>query len=80
MKKATKATPSKKAAKKITKKADSDELRKPAKLKPMKEKEKKNWKQSIEEDDDMDMLPDEDLKLDDLDAADEEDEYFDDNY
>lgn len=70
---------SKKPVKKAPKKAEADELRKPAKLKPMKEKEKKNWKQSIE-DDDLDIEPDEEVKLDDLDLNEDEEEFFDDNF
>jgi len=56
----TKKTPAKKAEKK-----DSGELRKPAKLKPLKEKENKNWKNSLdEEEDDGFNMEDDDLKLD----------------
>lgn len=72
------STPKKSPAKK----ADSGELRKPAKLKPLKEKEKKNWKNNLEEDEE-----DEDFKVDDADIKldsdfddDDDEEFFDDNY
>ena len=79
-----KAANSKKNLKKKDKKSDSGELRKPAKLKPLKEKEKKNWKQSFNEDDeDFEMLPEDDnLKLDDFssDIEEEEDGFYEDNF
>ncbi|HVA99080.1 MAG TPA: hypothetical protein VNG53_09310 [Bacteroidia bacterium] len=86
-----KATSSKKSSpKKVNKSghSDSDELRKPAKLKPLKDKEKKkNWKNSIgsDEEEDFEAMPDEDIKFDDLrgslDDDDEEDApFFDDDF
>jgi hypothetical protein len=66
-------------AKKSDKANDSGELRKPTKLKPLKEKEKKNWKNNLDdEEEDFDM--DEDVKFEnDFDAEDDEDaEFFDD--
>ncbi len=68
--------------KKSTDKAkDSGELRKPSKLVPQKEKDKKNWKSSMDDDDD-DFAMDEDVKLDsefdDDDVVD--DEFFDDEF
>lgn len=78
-----KASPPKKSpAAKVDKSKDSGELRKPTKLKPLKEKEKKNWKNTLDEveDEEFDVAED-DLKLDD-DFVDEEDEdgFFDDNF
>lgn len=77
-----KPSSSKKTAKKKTdKKAESGELRKPAKLKPLKEKDKKNWKNTLEEEDEeFDMAEDQDLKFDDIGSIDEEeDEFFEDD-
>ncbi len=69
-------------------KGDSGELRKPNKLKPLKGKENKNWKNSLQEEEeegDFEMLPEEeDIKFDDLNAMPDEEEeddgYFDDNF
>ncbi len=68
-------------AKKTTEKGkDSGELRKPATLKPIKEKEKKNWKNNIDDDDD-DFALEEDVKLDtNFDDDEEEEEFYDDNF
>jgi len=64
--------------KKSDKTKDSGELRKPAKLKPLKEKEKKNWKNNLDdEEEDFDM--ENDVKFEnDFDSDDEEEEFFDD--
>lgn len=72
-----KKSPSKKVEKKET-----GELRKPAKLKPLKEKEKKNWKINLDEDEDEFAVDDTDIKFDDFDRDDddEDDGYFDDNF
>lgn len=68
------------AKKGVDKAKDSGELRKPTKLTPLKEKDKKSWKSSLDEDDD-DFAMDEDVKLDDDFASDEDDEeFFDDDY
>ncbi len=73
-----KTSSSKKTAKKKTdKKPDSGELRKPSKLKPLKEKEKKNWKNSLDEDDEeFDMAEDQDMKFDDIGSLDEDDDDY----
>jgi hypothetical protein len=76
------STAKKSPSKKADKPKDLGELRKPAKLKPLKEKEKKNWKNNLdgEEDDDFNMN-DDDLKLDSgFDDDDDDDGFFDDNY
>ena len=70
--------------KKDPKKADSGELRKPSKLKPLKEKDKKNWKNSFGDDDEFEELPgDDSMKLEDLsnleEGEEEEDFYNEDN-
>ncbi|MDF2437217.1 MAG: hypothetical protein K0Q95_1593 [Bacteroidota bacterium] len=76
MKKAS--TPKKSPAKKADKSKDSGELRKPTKLKPLKEKEKKNWKNNLEGEEDEDFnLEEDDLKLDEG-FDDDDDEFFDD--
>ncbi|MGB3947123.1 MAG: hypothetical protein WBM13_04005 [Bacteroidia bacterium] len=66
------------SAKKITgKDKELGELKKPVKLKPLKEKEKKNWKNNLlDEDDDLNF--DDDFKLDDNFDEDDED-FFDDD-
>ena len=67
----TKKSPVKKSPDKAK---DSGELRKPSKLIPQKEKDKKNWKSSLDDEDD-DFTIDEDAKLDngfDDDVVDEE--------
>lgn len=71
----------KKSPKKLEKGKDSGELRKPSKLKPLKEKEKKSWKANLDEDEE-DIEIDDDLKLDTNfdDDEDEDDAYFDDNF
>jgi hypothetical protein len=69
------------AKKSPDKSKDSGELRKPTKLTPLKEKDKKNWKSNLDDDDD-DFTLDEDVKLEgNFDADEEEDEeFFDDDY
>ena len=64
--------------KKTDKAKDSGELRKPAKLKPLKEKEKKSWKNNLDDEDDFDM--DEEVEFEnDFESEDDEDgEFFDD--
>jgi len=74
------SNPKKSASKKADKLGDSGELRKPAKLKPLKEKEKKSWKNSLDEEDDDFMMEEEDLKFDSFDDDDDDDFYDDDNY
>ncbi|HET6225456.1 MAG TPA: hypothetical protein VFF27_04190 [Bacteroidia bacterium] len=71
-------------AKKATEKGkvkDAGELRKPAKLKPLKEKEKKNWKNNLDDEED-DFTLEEDVKLDTTfdDDDDDDDDFFDDNF
>ncbi|MCE3280397.1 MAG: hypothetical protein K0S44_2588 [Bacteroidetes bacterium] len=79
MKKAS--TTKKSPLKKADKSKDSGELRKPTKLKPLKEKEKKNWKNNLETDEEEDFnLDDEDLKLDEGLDDDDDDAFYDDNY
>jgi hypothetical protein len=60
---------------------DSGELRKPTKLTPLKEKDKKNWKSNLDDEDDEDFTLDEDVKLDGgFDDDDDDDQFFDDDY
>jgi hypothetical protein len=70
-------------AKKLDKK-DSGELRKPAKLKPLKEKEKKSWKNNLDDEDEDDFAMDDDVKFGSSFGEDEEEEdmgfYDDDQY
>ena len=69
------------SAKKITDKGkESGELKKPVKLKPLKEKEKKNWKNNLmgEEDDDFNI--DDDLNINDNFDDEDDDNFDDDNY
>lgn len=81
-----KANNSKKSlsVKKTEKGKESGELRKPIKLKPLKEKEKKNWKKNVDDEDDEDgfMMDEGGIGLDSsFEDSDEEDEgFFDDNY
>jgi hypothetical protein len=76
------STPKKSPSKKADKSKDLGELRKPTKLKPLKEKDKKSWKNNLDGEDDEDFnVEDEDLKLDaGFDDEEEDDAYFDDNY
>jgi hypothetical protein len=75
------STPKKSPSKKADKPKDLGELRKPAKLKPLKEKEKKSWKNNLEgeEEDDFNM-DDDDLKLDSDFDDDDDDAFYDDNF
>lgn len=75
--KSSKGNPSpKKSAKGI----EEGELKKPTKLKPLKEKEKKGWKNQLVEEDD-DFVLEDDLKIDNNFEDDEEDDiYYDDEY
>jgi hypothetical protein len=71
----SKKSPAKKVAK------ESGELRKPTKLKPLKEKEKKNWKNNLGEEEEDFSIEEEDIKLDNNFEDDEDDdEFYDDNY
>ncbi len=57
---------------------DSDELRKPAKLKPLKEKEKKGWRHKLDDEED-DFAMEDDIKFDtNFDDEEEEDFYSED--
>lgn len=82
MKKAKNAK--KELPKKKGKKSDSGELKKPSTLKPMKEKEKKNWKANLNEEDEDFDVPDDDLKLEDFSANSDDDEeddgFYDDRF
>jgi len=65
--------------KKSDKAKDSGELRKPTKLKPLKEKEKKSWKNNLD-DEEEGFDVEEDLKFDDnFEEGDEDEEFFDDD-
>ncbi len=66
------------APKKLDKAKESGELRKPTKLKPLKEKEKKNWKNNLD-DEEEDLEIEDDVKLDNFDDE-EEEEFYDDDY
>jgi hypothetical protein len=71
---------SKKSPKKAENKAkESGELRKPSKLIPLKEKNKKNWKSSLDEEDD-DFAMEDDMKLDDSFGDEEEDDFYDEDF
>ena len=78
-----KANDSKKGPKKIEKPKDAGELRKPSKLKPLKEKEKKNWKSNLDDDDD-DFSMEDDVKFnpgfDHEEEEEEDDGFYDDNF
>ncbi len=80
MKKAsnTKSTPAKKGA---VKAKETGELKKPSTLKPVKEKEKKGWKNNIGDDDEEDFQVEDDIKLStNFDDDDDEEEFFDDSF
>jgi len=64
----------------VKKAPDSGELRKPTKLKPLKEKEKKNWKNNLDDDDEDFDLDDDDLSLDSNFDDDDDDDFYDDNF
>ncbi|MFL5765364.1 MAG: hypothetical protein ACJ77K_15575 [Bacteroidia bacterium] len=72
---------SKKGPKKSTdnKAKDSGELRKPSKLTPLKEKNKKSWKSGLEDEED-DFTVDDDIKLDDTFDEEEDDGFYDDEF
>ena len=78
----SKNTPKKK---KGGKSSDTAEPKKPSsKLKPLKAKEKNNWKNSLQEEEDFEEMDDDaNIKLEDFDANDNEDddddEFFDDS-
>jgi hypothetical protein len=58
--------------------ADNGELKKPTKLKPLKEKEKKEWKNKLGEEDD-DLILEDDLKFEDG-FEDDDDNVYDDEF
>ena len=72
------------SAKKTTVRAkETGELKKASTLKPLKEKEKKGWKNNMGDEDDEDFALEDDLKLNDsLDDDDEEDaaDFYDDSF
>ncbi len=74
----TKKSPVKKTSEKGK---DSGELRKPSKLTPLKEKDKKNWKSSLDDEEDEFTMED-DVKLDSNfdDDDDDADEFYDDDF
>ena len=74
----TKKSPVKKTSEKGK---DSGELRKPSKLTPLKEKDKKNWKSSLDDEDDEFTMED-DVKLESNfdDDDDDADEFYDDDF
>ena len=74
----TKKSPVKKTSEKGK---DSGELRKPSKLTPLKEKDKKNWKSSLDDGEDEFTMED-DVKLDSNfdDDDDDADEFYDDDF
>lgn len=72
-----KKDPAKKTADKTK---EAGELRKPAKLKPLKEKEKKNWKNNLDEEEEDFTLDEDDVTLNtNLDEEEEDEEFFDDD-
>jgi hypothetical protein len=74
----SKKNPTKKSA---DKGKDSGELRKPTKLKPLTGKEKKNWKNDLDEEEEEDFAVEDDLKLDaNFDDDDEEEDFYEDNF
>jgi hypothetical protein len=74
----TKKSPVKKTSEKGK---DSGELRKPSKLTPLKEKDKKNWKSSLDDEEDEFTMED-DVKLESNfdDDDDDADEFYDDDF
>jgi hypothetical protein len=74
----TKKSPVKKTSEKGK---DSGELRKPSKLTPLKEKDKKNWKSSLDDEEDEFTMED-DVKLESNfdDDDDDADEFYDDEF
>ena len=76
-----KKAPAKKGVSKDGLKAkESGELKKPTKLKPLKEKDKKNWKNNLNDDEEEDFAVEDDIKLSGNldDDEDEDDGYYDD--
>jgi hypothetical protein len=74
----SKKSPAKKTA---DKGKDSGELRKPTKLTPLKEKDKKNWKNNLDDEEEEDFAVEDDLKLDsNFDDEEEEDSFYDDDF
>lgn len=68
------------AKKGVDKAKDSGELRKPTKLTPLKEKDKKSWKSNLDDEDD-DFTMDDDVKLDsNFDDDDDDEDFYDDDY
>lgn len=74
------STAKKSPAKKADKSKDSGELRKPTKLKPLKEKDKKNWKNNLDEEEEDFNLDDDDLGLDNNFDDDDDDTFYDDEF
>ncbi|HEY0030689.1 MAG TPA: hypothetical protein VGC65_08020 [Bacteroidia bacterium] len=76
------SSPKNNPLKKSTDKAkDSGELRKPTKLTPLKEKNKKNWKSNLDEEEEDFTVEDDDVKLDgNFDDEEEDDAFYDDNF
>ena len=72
----TKKVSAKKGSDKVT---DSDELRKPAKLKPLKEKEKKGWKHKLGDDED-DFRIEDDIKFGNHFDEDEGEDFYEDEF
>lgn len=71
--------PKNNSAKKSTEKGkDASEVKKTT-LKPLKEKEKKSWKNNLNEEDDEDFSLDDDLNLDSDFEDEEDDDYYDDD-
>ena len=72
------------AKKSNEKSKDLGEVKKVTKLKPLKEKEKQSWKNSLNEEDDEDFTIEDDLKsnssFDEDDEDEEEDGYYDDKF
>jgi hypothetical protein len=78
------SNPKNSSAKKTTVKAkETGELKKVSKLKPLKEKEKKGWKNSIGDEDEEDFAIEDDIKLNngfDDDDEDESGDFYDDSF
>ncbi|MBA3704836.1 MAG: hypothetical protein H0W84_02730 [Bacteroidetes bacterium] len=67
--------------KKSDKAKDSGELRKPTKLKPLKEKEKKNWKNNLDEEEEDFAIEEDDVNLEgNFDEEEEEEGFYDDRF
>ncbi len=74
----TKSSP----AKKVTAKGkETGEVKKTPKLKPLKEKEKQNWKNNLNDDEEDFTMEEDDLKLDSsFDEEDEDEGFYDDKF